>query len=83
MDHLTKIQSLGQFARICVEVNLAKPLVPHVIVRGEKFKLEYKGLHSICFECGIYEQRSEFCPGAKRILQVTVSQVGGCNAGAI
>lgn len=49
MDHLTKIQSLGQFARICVEVNLAKPLVPHVIVRGEKFKLEYEGLHSICF----------------------------------
>lgn len=44
-----------------MELDLAKPLVPHDIVRGEKMNLEYKGLHSICFTCGVYGHRMENC----------------------
>lgn len=61
MDRLTSIQSRGQFARFCVEIDLAKPLTPYVLVRGQKIKLEYEGLHSVCFKCGVYGHRMEDC----------------------
>lgn len=47
MDNLTTFQSRGQFARICIEVDLAKPLVPHVFVRGEKFVWSMR----VCMQC--------------------------------
>lgn len=34
IDKLTSIHSRGQFARLSVEIDLAKPLIPHVMVRG-------------------------------------------------
>lgn len=61
MDHLTSIQSRGMFARFCVEIDLAKPLIPFVMFRGERVKLEFEGLHAVCFKCGIYGHRSESC----------------------
>lgn len=61
IDKLTSIHSRGQFARICVEVNLAKPVVPQVMVRGELLNLEYEGLHTICFHCGVYGHRENEC----------------------
>lgn len=36
MDQLTTFHHRGQFARICVELDLSKALTPHVIVLGEK-----------------------------------------------
>lgn len=61
MDHLTSIQSRGRFARFCAEIDLAKPLTPFVLFRGEKVKLEFEGLHAVCFKCGVYGHRSEAC----------------------
>lgn len=61
MDRQTQFQHRGQYARICVEVDLAKPLVPFVEVRGEKLNLEYEGLHSVCFNCGICGHRKDSC----------------------
>lgn len=77
MDRNTSAQARGHFARFCVELDLAKPLVPHVIVRGVKLNLEYEGLHSVCFSCGIYGHRMENCP-EKRVRTVTpVNNDGG------
>lgn len=56
INRLTLIYLRGQFARICVEVDIAKPLIPQVEVRGEVIKLEYEGLYSVCFNCGVYGQ---------------------------
>lgn len=61
IDKLTSIHSRGQFARICVEVDLARPVVPQVLVRGETLNLEYEGLHTICFFCGVYGHRESVC----------------------
>lgn len=61
IDRLTSIHSRGQFARICVEIDLAKPVTPQVVVRGEILKLEYEGLHTICFHCGVYGHRESEC----------------------
>lgn len=61
VDRLTLIHSRGQLARICVEVDLAKPLIPQVVLRGEIVNLEYGGLHSVCFNCGVYGHRASAC----------------------
>nr|KYP52894.1 LINE-1 reverse transcriptase isogeny [Cajanus cajan] len=50
IDKLTSIQSRGKFARICVEIDLQKKLVSQIDVLGYILKLEYEGLHSICFK---------------------------------
>lgn len=44
-----------------MELDLAKPVVPHVMVRGELLNMEYKGLHTICFSCGVYGHREKEC----------------------
>lgn len=54
IDALTSFQSRGHFARICIEMDLSKLVVPQVAVRGETINLEYEGLHTICFHCGVY-----------------------------
>lgn len=61
IDRVTSIQSRGQFARICVELDLAKPLLPNFIARGIMFNLEYEGLHMICFRCGNYGHKENGC----------------------
>lgn len=58
IDRLTSIYSREKFARICVEMDLSKPLVSHVVIRGHNIQLEYEGLHQICFDCGCYGHRA-------------------------
>lgn len=52
----------GQFARICVEIDLQKTLVPMVRVRTKEYNVEYEGLGLICFECGRFGHRRDQCP---------------------
>lgn len=61
IDKMTYIQSRGKFARICVELDVSKPLIPHIVIRGHKLLIEYEGLHLVCFQCGRYGHRAEQC----------------------
>ncbi|CAN1181685.1 hypothetical protein LINPERHAP2_LOCUS35546 [Linum perenne] len=55
IDHTTLEASRGNFARICVEVDLSKPLLSKYHLRRRVRRIEYEGLHTICFACGCYE----------------------------
>ncbi|KAF7844981.1 uncharacterized protein G2W53_001886 [Senna tora] len=61
VDPTTSLTSRGKFARICVEINLKKQLVPQVEVRGRSYAVEYEGLHLICFHCGRYGHSKDLC----------------------
>lgn len=61
VDRLTSIHSRGQYARICVEIDLEKPLKSFIVIRGHKILIEYEGLHLICFHCGRYGHKSTQC----------------------
>ncbi|RYR27977.1 hypothetical protein Ahy_B01g052053 [Arachis hypogaea] len=61
VDELTSIHSRGKFARICVEIDLRRKLVPSFTALGKDFKLEYEGLHQICFSCGRYGHKMDGC----------------------
>ncbi|KAG5118522.1 hypothetical protein JHK82_032942 [Glycine max] len=59
VDKLTLIHSRGKFIRICVKLDLEKPLEFHIYVRGHKLQIE--GLHSICFQCGRFGHKKVQC----------------------
>ncbi|KAI9085180.1 hypothetical protein K1719_032891 [Acacia pycnantha] len=61
IDRSTSIYDKGEFARICVEVDLHKPLLPAFTVFGEDKQLVYEGLHLVCFSCGKYGHAQENC----------------------
>ncbi|KAL4305453.1 uncharacterized protein DS421_16g533350 [Arachis hypogaea] len=65
IDYATSIHSRGRFARICVEIDLSKKLVPRISVLGSMLNIEYEGLHLICFNCGKYGHKSELCNKAQ------------------
>lgn len=61
IDTLTLKRARGQFARICVELDLSKPLEAFIELNECWFNLEYEGLPDICFKCGLYGHKMEGC----------------------
>ncbi|CAN1134646.1 hypothetical protein LINPERHAP2_LOCUS8395 [Linum perenne] len=61
IDHTTLEGTRGNFTRICVEVDLSKPLLSKYRLRRRVRRIEYEGLHTICFNCGCYGHKDEAC----------------------
>ncbi|KAJ9187288.1 hypothetical protein P3X46_002761 [Hevea brasiliensis] len=57
IDDITLGVSPGKFARMCVKVDLTKPLLSKFKFRRRIHKIEYEGINLICFECGVYGHR--------------------------
>jgi hypothetical protein len=51
----------GKFARLCVEIDLTKPVVGKVGINGEWYHVQYEGLHVICTQCGCYGHTLKDC----------------------
>jgi hypothetical protein len=65
----TLFQERGKYARICVEVELNKPLLAMFELKDRIYKIEYEGLHMLCFTCGRFGHYAE---GSLRRLQYQV-----------
>ncbi|XP_013689987.1 uncharacterized protein LOC111211660 [Brassica napus] len=52
----------ARFARICVEINLHKPLKGTVMINGERYFVSYEGISTICSTCGMYGHLVHACP---------------------
>mgnify|MGYP001567182811 CR=1 FL=1 len=61
VDEVTLKAARGKYARICVEIDLTKPLIPFIWVHQDLQAVEYEGLHQICFACGQYGHVAENC----------------------
>ncbi|XP_058775267.1 uncharacterized protein LOC131649522 [Vicia villosa] len=61
VDKTTMKQERGKYARICVTVNLSKPLLAMLRIQGSCYKIEYEGLHLLCLVCGRYGHYKESC----------------------
>lgn len=68
VDQATSLVSRGKFARICVEVDIPKPLLTKFMLRIKVRKIEYKGIHLICFKCGVYGHHQENCTGSEKVI---------------
>lgn len=61
VDKTTTDVSRGKFARLSVEIDLSKPLVPYIYIGNRWQRVEYEGLRMMCFECGRFGHDAENC----------------------
>lgn len=62
IDSNTASEARGRFAKICVQIDLDKPLVNQILLEGFVQDIQYEGVHSLCFSCGRVGHRREGCP---------------------
>lgn len=62
VDGYTALTERANFARLCVQLNLNKALPKAVRVGDRLLDLQYEGISTLCFECGIVGHRKEYCP---------------------
>ncbi|XVF38700.1 hypothetical protein REPUB_Repub20aG0124200 [Reevesia pubescens] len=62
LDASTSLAIRSKFAHICVEVDLSKLFISRVRVGHFIQIIEYEAMHTVCFECGIYDHHVDNCP---------------------
>ncbi|KAL4308775.1 hypothetical protein GQ457_01G007430 [Hibiscus cannabinus] len=78
VDYNTQEAERGKFARLAVMVDLNKPLLSCIGIDGRVQKLEYEGLHQICFGCGVYGHSKDDCERVtKNVAPIVESVVEG------
>ena len=58
--------SRGKFARVCIEIDLNKPVVGRICVEGKWYTIVYEGLHIICSHCGCYGHHARDCSNFRK-----------------
>lgn len=61
LDEVTAFASRGRFARVCVEIDLGKPLLTRVQINRKFVYIEYEGLPTICYSCGRVGHTKDAC----------------------
>ncbi|CAN1179562.1 hypothetical protein LINPERHAP2_LOCUS34270 [Linum perenne] len=61
MDLATSEGACYRYARVCVEVDLTKPLLRKYMLEDRIFRIEYESLENLCFDCGHYGHKREAC----------------------
>ena len=61
IDTHTAMESKGRYARICVQINVEKPLIT-VLIENFEQPVIYEGIHRLCFSCGRIGHRKDACP---------------------
>lgn len=61
VDYTTLSVSRGKFARVCVEVDLNKPLKSIYMLMNKFWNIQYEGLHTLCFKCERYGHTKDSC----------------------
>ncbi|KAI9091048.1 hypothetical protein K1719_028318 [Acacia pycnantha] len=82
LDVHTAQRARGKFARMCVELDLTKPLIPSFCVEGRKLDVVYESLNSLCMNCGWYGHSAAVCESfhkSKAEADMDVEKQGGRN----
>ncbi|CAL1414072.1 unnamed protein product [Linum trigynum] len=77
LDYHTLTQQRAKFARLAVEVDLSKPLVPRIWLDDDWQKVEYENLPMVCFDCGKIGHQSTACPLLRPVPMTTIVTAGG------
>ncbi|CAI0376389.1 unnamed protein product [Linum tenue] len=57
IDEATRTAARSDYARVCVQVDLTKPLLSKFSIKGKRYFIQYEGLEKICLKCGTYTER--------------------------
>lgn len=61
IDSFTATGSRGSYARLCIQVDLDKPLIYTIKIGRLKQRVMYEGISSLCFCCGRTGHKKESC----------------------
>ncbi|KAI9073620.1 hypothetical protein K1719_044432 [Acacia pycnantha] len=61
LDIHTAQRARGKFARMCVELDLTKPLIPEFNVEGQVLSVVYESLGLLCTICGWFGHNKDGC----------------------
>uniref|UniRef100_A0A2N9GVI8 Reverse transcriptase domain-containing protein n=1 Tax=Fagus sylvatica TaxID=28930 RepID=A0A2N9GVI8_FAGSY len=62
VDFNTAAGTRGRFARLCIQIDIDKPLTRTMIVGKTRLAVIYEGVGLLCFHCGKIGHRCEWCP---------------------
>lgn len=62
VDMHTSMEARGKYARICIQVNMSKPLITTLQIGQHYQPLAYEGVNKLCFSCSYLGHRKEDCP---------------------
>ncbi|CAN0893420.1 hypothetical protein LINGRAHAP2_LOCUS18143 [Linum grandiflorum] len=62
LDQQMALVSRGNYTRVCVHIDLDKPLLPAIGWKRSEIKVEYEGIPLIFMHCGMAGQHISSCP---------------------
>ena len=62
VDTYIALEARGRFARLCIQVDVTKPLVITIKIRKIKQPVCYEGIQKLCFNCGRMGYKQENYP---------------------
>ena len=51
IDTHTAMEARGRYVRLCIQVDLNKPLIDTILIGRFEQLVSYEGLHKLCFSC--------------------------------
>ena len=61
IDSNTAMEARGKYARLCIQIDINKPLVNHILIGRFEQAVSYEGIQSLCFSCGRLEHKVDAC----------------------
>ncbi|CAI0427225.1 unnamed protein product [Linum tenue] len=61
VDQATILGARAKYGRVCVEVDLTKPLLGSYKIEGVTYFIGYEGLSNLCIDCGSYGATTKKC----------------------
>ena len=62
IDTHTAMEARGKYVRLCVQVDVNKPLINMVLIGKFEQAVMYKGINKLCYACGRIDHKKETCP---------------------
>ena len=62
IDSHTAMEARGRYARICIQIDINKPLVNSILIGRFEQVVTYEGIQKLCFSCGRIGHKVEACP---------------------
>lgn len=61
IDSYTATSSQGSYARLCIQIDLEKPLINSIRIGKLVQQVKYEGVYPLCFYCGLLGHKQESC----------------------
>lgn len=62
IDTHTASEARGHYARLCVQIDMDKPLITTMLIGKLEQQVLYEGIQKLCFGCGRFSHQRESCP---------------------